>query len=157
MAKQEVRSFSYMHHYPDGTAYITLGNRLFGFDRQGQQATKQIDLARLGADDDVSDFAFFSNGDLLFRRHTGEHDFVYDLQRYFRLPNLHDKSIQYQQFGLFRCNLQNYSCRAFTMAPLNLNDAFALSIDGQTDRVFISDASRHSVYLFFSARRRTGR
>lgn len=143
-----VRSFSYMHRHPDGTAYIALGNRLFGFDRRGQ-ATGQIDLTRLGADADiVSDFAFFSNGDLLFRRHIGEHDFVYDLQRYFRMPNLHDKAIHDQQFGLFHCNLQNYSCRAFTRIPLNLNDAFALSIDWKTDRVFISDASRHSVYLF---------
>lgn len=145
-----VRSFSYMHAHPDGTAYITLGNQLFGFDQAGK-STKQIDLQRLGADENVmTDYAFFSNGDILFRRHTSKHSISTNLDILFRLPNLESNITEDKRFGLFRCSLQQFSCQPFTKVPLNLDDVFALTIDVKTDRVFIADTSRHSVYLYSS-------
>jgi hypothetical protein len=147
-ASVSVNTFTTMHRHPNGTAYIRLGNQLFGFNGE-TQSTGQIDLPRLGVDNDsVSDFAFFSNGDLLIRRHVAEQDFIFNLQRFFRYKNLHSKSSTNQQDGLFRCNTSSFECQPFSNPPINLNDAFALAVDLNTDRVFIADTSRHTLRLF---------
>ena len=137
-----------MAPHPDGSVYIRLHDQLFNFDRQGK-FIQQIDLLRLGVDQDsVSAFAFFSNGDLLLRRHTTEHSIGDNLDNFFRLPNLESHLSPDAQLGLFRCHLASFSCKAFTQPALNLDDAFALSIDQETDRVFITDTPRHKVYLY---------
>lgn len=148
-ASVSVNTFTTMHRHPNGTAYIRLGNQLFGFNGE-TQSTGQIDLPRLGVDNDstVSDFAFFNNGDLLIRRHVAEQDFIFNLQRFFRLKNLQSKSSTNQQDGLFRCNTSSFECQPFSNPPINLNDAFALAVDLNTDRVFIADTSRHTLRLF---------
>lgn len=149
-AAVSVYTFSNMHKHPNGTAYIMLGNQIFGFDDEAK-STGQIDLPRLGVsnnDSAATDFGFFSNGDLLIRRHIEDHDFIYNLQRFFRLKNMQSKSSTNQQDGLFRCNTTSFECRPFTNPPLNLNDAFSLAVDLNTDRVFVADTSRHTVRLF---------
>jgi hypothetical protein len=148
-AAVSVYGFSNMHKHPNGTAYIMLGHQLFSFNDEAK-STGQIDLLRLGVDNDstATDFAFFSNGDLLIRRHILEHDFIYNLQVFFRLKNQQSKSSTNQQAGLFRCNTVSFECKPFTNPPLNLNDAFSLAVDLKTDRVFVADTSRHTVRLF---------
>lgn len=148
-AAVSVYTFSNMHRHPNGIAYVMLDNQLFGFNDEAQSIGR-IDLSRLGIDNGstVSDFAFFNNGDLLIRRHVVEQDFIYNLQRLFRHKNLQSKSSANQQDGLFRCNTTSFECQPFTTPPLNLNDAFALAVDLNTDRVFIADTSRHTVRLF---------
>lgn len=148
-AAVSVYGFSNMHKHPNGTAYILLGNQLFGFDDKAK-STGQIDLLRLGVDNDstATNFAFFSNGDLLIRRHIVKYDFIYNLQVFFRLKNQQSKSSTNQQAGLFRCNTVSFECQPFTNPPLNLNDAFSLAVDLKTDRVFIADTSRHTLRLF---------
>lgn len=143
-----VRGFSFMHTHPNGDAYLLFDRQLFGFDAHGRP-TAQIDLQHLKVEAGVtSDFAFFSNGDLLIRRYIPKQGFVHDLQRYFRFADLQDKQTDNSLMGLFRCNPSTYACRPFTARPLNLNNTFGLAIDGQRDRVFISDTSRHVLYLY---------
>lgn len=149
-AAVSVYTFSNMHKHPNGTAYIMLGNQIYGFDDKAQPSG-QIDLPRLGVnnnDSAATDFAFFSNGDLLIRLYIAEHEFIYNLQRYFRFKNLQSELSTNQQDGLFRCNITSFECRPFTHPPLNLQDAFSLAIDVHTDRVFIADTSRHTVRMF---------
>ncbi|MDD5124778.1 hypothetical protein, partial [Methylovulum sp.] len=148
-AALEILTFSQMHKHPDGTAYILLDNQLFGFNDKAE-ATQTIDLARLGiaSGEAATDFAFFANGDLLLRRQLTDGGFIYNLQRYFRFTNLQDKNSHDVMTGLFRCNVTRYQCRPFSDPPLNLMDAFTLSIDWQTDHVFVADTNRHTVRMF---------
>lgn len=142
------RGYSYMHVHPDGSVYIQLHNQLFAFTEQGE-LNKQIDLEFFGVNPNMpSDFAFFSNGDLLLRKAVSPGNFLHNLQRFLRLTNTSSEYSTDDQKGLFRCRVETEQCRPFSEQALNLEDAFALAIDRQTDRVFISDASRHHVYLF---------
>lgn len=146
-----VHAVSYMHKHPDGTAYLMVDNQLLGFDDKAN-FTQRIELSRFGlaADTDMSDFAFFSNGDLLIRRHVPPDDFIYGLQRYFRFKNLRDETSANPEDGLYRCNTGTFECKPFTNPPLNLTDVFGLAIDWRTDRVFLSDTTRHVLRMFSS-------
>jgi hypothetical protein len=148
-AAVSVLTFSHLHKHPNGTAYIMLDNQLFGFNDQAL-LTSHIDLANFGINSGtaLTDFAFFANGDLLIRRHVKDNGLVYNLQRYLRLKNMQDEHSTDANNGLFRCDPGNFHCLAFTKPPLNLNDAYSLAIDWQTDQVFIADTSRHIVRLF---------
>lgn len=144
----DVQGYSYMHTHPDGTVYLQLNNQLFGLDAQGQ-LQQQIDLATLGVDPETpTDFGFFSNGDLLLRKSTSPRSFSENLQRFHRATNDTDVYGESDENALFRCQLQTEQCTRFGEKALNLNYAFAIAIDWRTDRVFISDAARHSIYLF---------
>ncbi|MGR9073421.1 MAG: hypothetical protein ACU833_10195 [Gammaproteobacteria bacterium] len=143
-----VRAYSYMHRHPDGSTYIQLDNRLFGFDATGQP-NKQIDLAELGVSPgNPSDFAFFSNGDILIRCSAEDDSLVHNLKRYLRLTNQSSEFSENKEKGFFRCSPENRHCSKFGVKTLNMDDAFAVEIDWQSDRVFLSDASRHRVYLY---------
>jgi hypothetical protein len=146
--QKSVRGFSYMQHHPNGDAYIMLDHQLFGFNDQGQ-FTNNIDLSRFGVDKSiVTDFAFFSNGDILLRKSIVQRNFVYNLQRYFRYTSQEPVFGENKDIGLLRCHPENFSCTPFTQTALNLNDSFALSIDQQTNRVFLSESSHHTIYMF---------
>jgi hypothetical protein len=141
------RGYSYMHTHPDGSVYIQLHNQLFALTEQGE-LKKQIDLDNFGVNPDMpTDFAFFSNGDLLLRRNVNPGGLLHNIQRYLRLTNTRSEYSTDDQKGLFRCRVETEQCWPFSDQALNLEDAFALAIDWQTDRVFISDASRHA-YTF---------
>ncbi len=147
---KSIKVFSYMHKHPGGSGYIKLNDRLFGFDNNGEHI-KTINLTELGVrEGNASDFAFFSNGDLLVRKQSKDKNFIENLQRFFRFANPTEYISQNNQDGLYRCELKTSTCRAFTEQPLNLNEAFALAIDWQTDRVFVADSSRHQIYMYSS-------
>lgn len=147
---KSIKVFSYMHKHPDGSSFIKLNDRLFGFDNNGEPI-KTINLSDLGVrEGNASDFAFFSNGDLLVRRQSKNKNFIENLQRFFRFANPTEYISQNSQDGLYRCDLKASTCQAFTEQPLNLNEAFALAIDWQTDRVFVADSSRHQIYMYSS-------
>lgn len=144
-----VFTFSHMHKHPDGTSYIMLDNQLYGFSEQARP-TGRIDLSRINIDSGraIMDFAFFANGDLLIHRKFKPFELVHSLQRYFRFKNLQDQTSADVTDGLYRCNLVTYQCQPFSKPALNLNDAFSLTIDWKTDRVFIADTSRSTLRLY---------
>ncbi len=143
-----VKVFSYMHPHPDGSIYLKLNNQLYGFNQKGQHQ-KTIDLATMQVDkNNLTDFAFFSNGDLLIRQHAKENNFIENLRRYFRYTNQTDKISLITQDGLFRCSTTTSECTSFTHHSLNLHGTLGLTIDWSSDRVIVADTNRHSVYLF---------
>ncbi|MCH9696470.1 MAG: hypothetical protein K0U68_00025 [Gammaproteobacteria bacterium] len=143
-----VQVFSYMHHHPDGGSYIMINNQLLGFDSSGSYQAS-IDLKLMQVDEDSqTDFAFFSNGDILVRQRSRDNNFIEDLQRYFRFTDLTDQISTDAKDGLFRCNPDTFECKAFTEPALNLHSAFSITIDWQTNRVFIADSGRHRVDMY---------
>lgn len=147
-SSSSVSTFSYMHSHPDGSIYLKLNNQLYGFDQQGKHQ-QSIDLAKMQVQEtNLTDFAFFSNGDLLLRQQIKGNNFIENLQRYLRFKKPTDKISTDNQDGLFRCNTLTYQCAPFAQQALNLHDAFAITIDWPSDRVIVADSSRHSVYLF---------
>ncbi len=150
-ASYSVQGFSYLHHHPDGSSFIMVGNQLLGFDTQGQHQTT-IKLSQFQVTESSNtDFAFFSNGDVLVRQRTRDNNFIENLQRYYRFANPTDKNSVDAKDGLFRCSPVSLKCKAFTKPALNLNDAFSIAIDWTTDRVFLADSSRHRVDMYSDA------
>ncbi len=149
-ASKSVIVYSYMHQHPDGNSYIKLADQLFGFNAKGRYQ-RTIDLTKLGMQEHIaSDFAFFSNGDLLIHLQSKEKNFIENLQRFYRFTNPSDIISKDNKDGLFRCNTHTSKCVAFTQQALNINEAFGVAIDWSTDRVFVADTSRHRVYSFSS-------
>jgi len=147
---KSINVYSYIHQHPEGGSYIKLNNKLMGFNPKSELIAT-IDLAKFNVqENNSSDFAFFSNGDLLLRKKAQQKNFIENLQRYFRFTNPTNKISPDDQEGLFRCNLLSYTCTSFTQQALNINGAFSLAIDIKTDRVFIADSSRHQVYMYSS-------
>ncbi len=147
-ASYSVQGFSYLHHHPDGRSFIMLGNQLLGFDALGEhRSTIQLNKFKV-LESSHTDFAFFSNGDVLVRQRTRDNNFIENLQRYFRFANPTDKNSVDAKDGLFRCSPVSYKCKAFTEPALNLNNAFSIAIDWTTDRVFLADSSRHRVDMY---------
>ncbi len=143
-----IQVFSYMHHHPDGSSFIFLNNQLLGFDAHGQHTTT-VELNRFQIQkNNQTDFAFFSNGDILLRQRSRDNNFIENLQRYLRFSNPTDKTSMDAKMGLFRCSLETFQCNPFTKPALNLNNAFSLAIDWATDRVFLADSSRHRVDMY---------
>lgn len=149
-ASKSIMTYSYLHQHPDGSHFIKLNDQLFGFDIKGQ-FNKVIDLSKFKVQEhNASDFAFFSNGDLLVRRQSKDKNVIENLQRYFRFTNPTEKISSESDDGLFRCHIFTSECVGFTNKNLNLNEAFSLAIDWTTDRVFVADTSRHTITMFSS-------
>lgn len=143
-----VSLYAQMHTHPNGNLYIMLGDRLYGFDGQGRLADR-LDLADFGVEAGVAtDFAFFSNGDLLLRRHAGEQGFIANLHRLFRFKNLQTVASRSVEQGLFRCATASHQCAPFGQPAPNLGGSFWLALDWESDQVFLADTARDSVYLF---------
>ncbi len=138
---------THMRLDPMGQLYVQLGSELFVYGPDGQYAD-WIDLANLGAESRIGDFAFFSDGDLLIRQGGGDRSLAFNILRYLRVTNrTPDTRVEGADGGLIRCDLDNLECQPFGDPPPNLNDAFHLELDWKTDRVFLADTSRHRIQM----------
>ena len=72
---QEFEGPSHMHVDPMGRLYIQVDNHLFQFEKD-EQFIGDYDLASIGVESLVGDFAFFSNGDILLSRQPRELSFL---------------------------------------------------------------------------------
>ncbi|MCG8427972.1 MAG: hypothetical protein MI754_11500 [Chromatiales bacterium] len=146
-ASIELPHLTHMHQAPNGHLFILLGDELYEYD-QGLNHYRIIDLNTLGAHSRIGDFAFFSNGDLLIRQGVNNSTLVSNTQRYARMKNTTPDTANNNDQGLMRCQLDNHACSPFGNPPLNLNDTFHLNIDWDTDRVFLTDSSRHALKVY---------
>jgi hypothetical protein len=145
-----IAGFSYLHTHPDGDTVALLNGALYRFN-ESDALVSRTDLVPLGVPrGQVSDFAWFSNGDMLIRQGRRDDGLMANLERFQRKTNLSPEDAANTQALLVRCTGEPPQCSPFATQPLNLNDVFALDIDQDTDRVFIADTSRHKVYLYSS-------
>jgi hypothetical protein len=140
---------THMHKSHDGGLYIMLGTDLYEHDAAGRHR-RRIDLKELGVKEVIGDFGFFSNGDLLIRIGADERNFPDKLRQLFRRENLKPRLRQSAWGGLFRCDLTEMACVPFGKVHQNLDQSFFLAVDWETDRVLLTDPSRHRLMLLSS-------
>ena len=143
----KIRGADQMKHDSQGNLYVHFGQNLYQFDSRGE-FTAEIDLHELGVFNLVGDFAFFKNGDLLIRRGRYEPSFPESLFTYMRIRDLDAPVTDEADVGLARCELDSKTCEPFGNDGFDLDSAFHVAIDWQTDAVYFSDTSRHQVFKF---------
>ncbi len=148
-AATELPRLTHIKRAPNGHLYVPLGNELYEYG-QNLIHHRTIGLDKLGVNSTSGEFAFFSNGELLIRQGEQELSFLENLERFFRHANRSPDTSDTNHNGLVRCDLESMSCVPFGEPPLNLNRTFHMTVDWQTDRVFIADSARHKVKLLSS-------
>ncbi len=122
---------------------VQLGSDLYVSDRDGNPI-HQIALADIGVDDVVGDFGFFNNGDLLLVRDRGRLTVEEQLATVLRQPGQERHS---DKARLHRCSTLTRICQEFGPALPDFYRSFRLYIDPVDERVYLSDTSRHTLWL----------
>lgn len=143
----DVPRLTHMHLSPAGHLHLQLGHELLEFDQE-EKFVRAIDLPELGVESEVTDFAFFGNGDLLIRFGRDQRSPWFNIRRFFRLENKTPEVRGSRDGRLVRCDLEARECTDFAMPRFNLDDTFHLEVDWSTDRVFLADSSRHRLLMF---------
>ena len=134
---------------PGGHHFIEIQNYLVEHDAEGAYLTTH-DLGAIGVELLLGGYAFFSNGDVLLRRGPDPRSFLDNFRAYKRETNRNSIVPDEPGSGLFRCNLETSDCARFGGAGIDFKAAFGVFIDWQTDDVYISDTTRHSLRKYAS-------
>ena len=136
-----------MKHDNAGDLYIHLDNTLYKLSPTMALVDK-YDLADYGVSQLVGDFDFFANGDVLFRRGHYDPTFVDNILMFLRLSSLKAPTIAAGGEGLVRCNLETKVCENFGQGLQDFDRPHHISIDRETDTVYLTDTPQHTVYKF---------
>lgn len=141
-----VPKVQYLKVSPFNTLFIRLDNQLYEYSPYGA-LTNKYDLGTLGVSENMGDFDFFSNGDILINRDD-------------YLPTIKDKIDSFHRKtnistipsgdgkGLYRCGLKNSHCEAFNKHIPAISGAHFIHIDRDNDDVYLADTSRHEIRKF---------
>lgn len=129
---------------PNGHLYVQIQNQLLEHDAEGVFVARH-DLSKLGVEHLLGGFAFFSDGDIVFRRGPDPRSLADNVRAFGRLPNRDSLEPEAAESGMYRCNLGTSTCRPFGTVAIDFKAAFAIYVDQETDEVFISDTTRHVV------------
>jgi hypothetical protein len=132
---------------PDGNVVIHISDKLYRLT-PSLELQASYDLAEMGVDDLVGDFAFFSNGDMLIRKGKYNPGLLESISRYLRMTETKAPVATYDNEGLYRCSQGLKTCSPFGRNQLDFDSAFHLSIDIKTNTVYVSDTSRHKLRKF---------
>ncbi len=127
---------------PNGHLYIQIQNRLIEHDADGEYVATH-DLAMLGVEQFLGNYAFFSNGDILLRRGPDPRTFLDNVRAFMRETSRSSIRPLTPESGLFRCEIRTSACDKFGKAGVDFKAAHGIFIDWETDDVFIADTSRH--------------
>lgn len=127
---------------PDGHLYIQIRNQLVEHNAHGAYVTTH-DLADLGVELVLGSFAFFSNGDILLRRGPDPRSFIDNVRAFQRKTNRESLEPDTPETGLYRCDLDEATCRPFGATPVDFKAAHSIFIDWETDEVYVADTTRH--------------
>jgi hypothetical protein len=135
---------------PRGHLFIQIRNRFLEHDTNGKFLA-QHDLGKLEIDHVLGAIAFFSDGDVLLRRGPNPNTFGSNVRAYQRKANEQSIVPLTPDTGLFRCRLEDASCRVFGNEPVDFKATHGLFIDWNTDDVYISDTTRHLLRKYSSS------
>jgi hypothetical protein len=135
---------------PRGHLFIQIRNRFLEHDTNGEFLT-QHDLGQLGIENVLGAIAFFSDGDVLVRRGPDPSTFGDNVRAYQRKTNQQSIAPLTPDTGLYRCSLEDHSCRVFGNEPIDFKATHGLFIDWNTDDVYISDTTRHLLRKYSSS------
>ncbi|MBI3187478.1 MAG: hypothetical protein HYZ31_06415 [Gammaproteobacteria bacterium] len=143
----QVRGPEQMQQDINNNLFLTLNGTLYKLSPE-LDLLAEYRLEKLGVYDLVGDFALFSDGDILIRRGKYEPSFIENLLGYLRIGNALPKSTPGTQEGLYRCNLESYTCQIFGTHKQDFTSAFHIAIDWSSDEVYITDTQYHTIYKF---------
>ncbi|MEE9322516.1 MAG: hypothetical protein V3U76_18890 [Granulosicoccus sp.] len=129
-----------------GRLHIQSGNELYRYGRDGIHLDT-INLESMGVQDFVGDLTFFPNGELLLRKGNYDPGFLESIAILNRQKNLSSVESETDQ-GLFRCNLDTTECQRFGDGSIDFDRGYFSIRDSDDGSIFISDASRHTLYKF---------
>ena len=120
-----------------------------------QNIIQTIDLQPLGVADFMGNAEYFSNNDILIR--IGSSD--YGLRAYFSLfafPDENSEEIRQRvmqedtgsEGQLFRCNLEDYQCEAFTRNDRSIPWRYRAKIDRNSDELYLTDGLHQQLIKF---------
>jgi hypothetical protein len=130
-----------------GSIFIHISDKLYKLS-PALNLLGVYDLAELGIYEMVGDFAFFASGDMLVRLGKYEPGLLESIARYQRKADTKAPVADRDNEGLFRCKLDLKECSPFGAKRLDFDSAFHLSIDTNTDTVYLSDTGRHKLRKF---------
>lgn len=125
----------------DGRLAVQVGRRLFLIDSAGGEEV--VDLGQLGFADNIGNFDFFANGDILLRTGSGIRSLSEELEVTLRFGN--DNFAPATDNALSRCSLGQLTCSEFSAHLPGFDRAFRVFVDRKDDTVYLADASRHRV------------
>jgi uncharacterized protein YbjQ (UPF0145 family) len=120
-----------------------------------QNITQTFDLKPLGVAEFMGNVEYFSNNDILIRIGSSDSG----LRAYFSLFSFPDESserirqstMQKDTGGegqLFRCNLEDYQCKAFTHKDRSIPWRYRVKIDRSTDELYLTEGLHHQLIKF---------
>lgn len=135
--------------------HIQVDDKIYRINDQSE--VKTFDLKPFGVTYSMGNAEYFSNNDILVR--TGENN--YGLRTYFSLfafpDEDHEKARQnamQESTGgegkLFRCNLEDNQCKAFTQNDRNIPWRYRAKIDRSSDELYLTDGLHHQLIKFSS-------
>jgi len=127
--------------------YININDTLYKLSADNELLA-EYRLSDFGIYEMVGDFGFFSNGDILIRKGEYAPSFIDNILRYFRISDMKPPAAAGAAKGLYRCNLQTTDCYVFSEGFHDLDSAYHIAIDRETDNTYITDTSRHRIYKF---------
>lgn len=138
----EVERPTFITNTPDGHLAIQFGRQLFLIDGDSGDEVV-VDLDGLGFADNIGNFDFFDNGDLLLRLGAAPTSIVEAWDVVMRSTN-HNYE---QADGNFiaRCQLGDRKCQEFSTDLPGFDRAFRVFIERDTDTVYLADTSRHRI------------
>jgi len=127
--------------------FVRLQTDLLEFNDAGQ-FIKQIDLKKFGVEHMLGDILFTPNNEIILRRGKDNRTLLQNIRAYLRLADTTSTTPDNDSSGLFKCNLQTYSCHRFTQDIIDFSSAYHLEFDSYDNGIFLSDASRHRILKF---------
>lgn len=146
----EVERPTFFANTPDDRLAIQFGRQLFLIDGDSGDEVV-VDLDELGFADNIGNFDFFANGDLLLRLGNAKREISETWDVVMRTAN-HNYE---QADGNFiaRCNLNSKECQEFSAYLPGFDRAFRVYIERDTDTVYVADTSRHRLLKIDSSGR----
>jgi predicted nucleic acid-binding Zn ribbon protein len=138
-----------LHTNPDGHHFIEIQHYLVEHDAQGAYL-RTHDLEKIDVEVVLGGYTFFSDGDLLLRRGPDPRSFLDNVRAYGRKTNRNSVVPDEPGSGLFRCSLETNECDRFGEEGVDFKAAFGVTVDWETDEVYVSDTTRHLLRKYSS-------
>ncbi len=138
----EVERPTFMASASDGRLVVQLGQQLFLVDNLSGDETV-VDLDAMGFGDNIGNFDFFANGDVLLRTGSRLRSLLEEIEATARFGN--DNYAAASDNALSRCDMEWRECHQFSVHLPGFDRAFRVFIDRVSDTVYLADTSRHRI------------
>ncbi|MDX1515995.1 MAG: hypothetical protein R3288_04100 [Woeseiaceae bacterium] len=127
---------------PNGHLFVQMQDKLLEHDARGAFVARH-ELSDLGVGRLLGGIGVFSDGDLLLRRGDDSRSLLDNLRAWQRRTNRDSIVPESDGAGLYRCELESRTCDRFGNDAIDFKATYHVTIDRQTDDVYVADTTRH--------------